>query len=102
MAYKKIIQLEFPVNSDESISVGSSAIGIAASANAKKGGALFTNNGADVYWRADGTDPTASASGGHLLGDGSDIRIYDSRTVRNIKFIRAGEVSSTIYVSHMG
>lgn len=100
MATKKLILLDYPVNSFETITVGDSAGGISSSDNAKKGGALFTNEGADVRWRADGTSPTATT--GHTLADGEQLRIYDSKTVRNIRFIQKGETGSTIFVSHMG
>jgi hypothetical protein len=96
---KKRLLLDYPIQTFEQISVAKTAVGVT-SANIKKGGALIQNIGANVRWRADGTDPTAIV--GHILYDGAEIRIAHNTSLSRFRAIRAGQKDSQLSVSHMG
>jgi len=100
MAYKKMLQLTWPIKTTEQITV-STAVKSLTSSYIKKGGALITLEGGSIRWRADGTDPTSEV--GHLMTEGDSLTIVgDSTTARTIRFIRTGDLDGILTVSHRG
>lgn len=99
MSVKKRIYTDYPVRQSESLSVGTTAVGVTSS-YVRRGGIIVDALDVDVRWRADGTDPTADV--GHLLAAGERLQVKDYTTAAAIKFISATGVTANLFVSHLG
>lgn len=60
--------------------------------------ALITAEGCDMRYRLDGQDPTAST--GHLLKTGEDLKFKFLAQLKNFKVIRTGGTSGILQVSY--
>ena len=80
----------------EQITVGASAIGLTAASIGKA--AFITIENADIRYRIDGTNPTATV--GHLVGNGGSIYLAEVKSLANFKMIRTGDTSATAFVTH--
>ena len=78
----------------EALSVAATAVGFTAATflNAKL--AVAKVEGAQMRYRSDGTDPTATV--GVLAEVGDTITVWGSPDIRSIRFIRTGGVSATL------
>jgi len=86
----------------ETITVSTTAVGLTGakvqpSDAAPAKAAYMTVAGADIRYRYDGTDPTASV--GHLLKDGNAIRLAGVNNLRNFNAIRDAAVDATLTVT---
>lgn len=61
-------------------------------------GALITAETADMRFRFDGIDPTASE--GHLMQDGDIKYLWGHDQIKRFRIIRSGAVSGTIRVTY--
>ncbi len=86
----------------EALSVAGTAVGFTEATHSPSGATSGTPaisahvsvEGAQVRWRADGTDPTATV--GTILNEGDEIVVWGTQDIRSIKFIRTGGVSATL------
>ena len=83
----------------ETLTVSSSAVGLASVQNAAAPGyALIRVEGARVMYRDDGVDPTAAV--GQPLYDGDSF--HYNGPLSAIKFIRRDGTDATLYVTYYG
>jgi hypothetical protein len=80
----------------EQLTVAGTAVGFASIPATGPELALIDCETADVRWRDDGTNPTASV--GKLLRVGDELA-YDGN-MSDIKFIRTGSTSATLNISY--
>ena len=82
----------------EALAVAGTAVGFTAAT--ALGAKLATVNveGAQVRYRTDGTDPTATV--GVVANPGDVINVYGNADVTAIRFIRTGGVSATLSVEY--
>ena len=86
----------------EAITVADVVIGLTAATYTQTGYAVqafITLESAQIRWRIDGGDPTASV--GHLLEIGQNLMLGSPDAVKNFKAIRTGSASSAIKVTYM-
>ncbi len=87
----------------EAITVGATAVGFTTAtflpSNARAATrAVITAETAQIRFRWDGTDPTASE--GHLLEIGDSYPIEGTQNLRQFKAIRTGATSATLRVTY--
>ncbi len=87
----------------ESVTVSDTAGGLTAAtynpaANGRAQRAYITVETAQIRYRLDGTDPTASV--GHILEVGDILIIDGNANIANANFIRTGGTSGTIRVTY--
>lgn len=93
----KLIPFDF-----ESITVADSAIGLTAaklSASPKPKKIFITIENAQLRYRMDGTDPSATV--GHIANPTDIITLEGYSQLNNVKFIRKGATSAVIQVTYM-
>ena len=99
----KVEVIEFASYAYESLTVANVALALTLSKYAQPGGyaikAFITLEDAQVRWRIDGTNPTATE--GHLLDAGQNLSLESAEAVRQFKAIRTGDVSGVIKVSYL-
>jgi hypothetical protein len=82
----------------ETISVAGTAVGFTAatwrdpSSGSAAKLAVVDIETAAIRWRADGTDPTATV--GHPVGIGGQIKVYGGEDLTSFKMIRQGSTAS--------
>ena len=89
--------MAFPLNDTfafEALAVTGSAVGFTAATFANAIAAHAVVEGAQIRYRTDGTDPTATV--GKVANPGDAIRISGYRDITSIRFIRTGGISATI------
>jgi outer membrane lipoprotein-sorting protein len=98
--WKETIPMDLQAADYESITVSSTAVGFTSSklSNSIKG-VFCTLENAQVRFRMDGTDPTATE--GHLLEVGQSLTIYNWTILRKIKFIRTGSTDGVLKVTYL-
>ena len=84
----------------ESVTVANSAIGLTAGTYGTNIYALITVETAQIRFRIDGTDPTASE--GHVLNPGDILRLNSNADIAAFKAIRTGSVSGVIKATYSG
>ena len=84
----------------ESVTVANSAIGLTAGTYGANVYALITCETAQIRFRIDGTNPTASE--GHVLNPGDILRLNSNADIAAFKAIRTGSVSGVIKVTYSG
>lgn len=82
----------------ETITVSSTAIGLTAGSINGKSIAFLTLETAQIRYRLDGTNPTASV--GHILDAGDNLSLDGVGTLANLKMIRVGGSDGTIQASY--
>jgi hypothetical protein len=83
----------------EALAVAGTAVGFTAATFAGAYTAVARVEGAQVRYRTDGTDPTASV--GMVADPGDVIHVTSSRDLQAIRFIRTGGVSATVNAEFM-
>lgn len=95
--------LERSVKGFEVITVSNAAGGIGpTAATAGEATAAFFGpvETSDIRWRADGTAPTAAATGGHLLPAQKTLYVEGTDTIKKILFIKTGGSDATVPVTY--
>jgi hypothetical protein len=84
----------------ESVTVANTAIGLTAGTYGANIYALITCETAQIRFRIDGTNPTASE--GHILNPGDILKLDSNADIAAFKAIRTGATSGVIKVSYSG
>ena len=84
----------------ESVTVADSAIGLTSGTYGTNVYALITCETAQIRFRIDGTNPTASE--GHILNPGDILRLDSNADIAAFKAIRTGSVSGVIKATYSG
>jgi len=78
----------------EALAVAGTAVGFTAATADRAISAHVSVEGAQVRYRIDGTDPTATV--GTILNPGDEIVVWGKADIDAIKFIRTGGTSATL------